>query len=388
MQKRIYGSTPIIVKKSRKRKTAMQFENTAVTALSMPFWCVANPLSDPFGETVLPKADPRDTAKLIADAAKEGLISYTSFHDDDVVAWDPENLEDDLDPASSANRQLHEIKAILDAAGVKVNTVTCSLHGNKLFRDGGLCNPSPEIRALAARKVERTLRIGAFFGAKHYTYWVARDGFEVPAATKWNDVYTHLAEGLNHVVDYIREKNLSNYIGATIEPKPNEPRGQMFLPTCGHAAGFIFGKLKEPSFWGVNPELLQHESMCLLNASMTAAYLCSMNLLKFLHFGSQIKAQFDNDFPPLIGPEGLKETVFMFKTLRDLNWKGIIEYDCHMLRAEGDPEDAQSCRKQFIRNCVEATEIALKLADRIKQPDLSRGQSAADIASIRQMCDL
>ena len=366
----------------------MNFENSCVANISMPFWCVANPLSDPFGGPVLEKTDSIEIAELLAQAARENLISMTSFHDDDLVDWDPDNLEDDLDPQSCTYKKLRTIKGILDEAGISVNTVTCSLHGNKLFRNGGLCNPDPAIRSLAAKKVERTLRIGAFFNAKHYTYWVARDGFEVPACTDWNQVYNDLADGLNHVVDYISEKQMTNYIGATIEPKPNEPRGQMFLPTSGHAAGFIFGRLKRKEFWGVNPELLQHESMCLLNSCMTVGYLCSMNLLKFLHFGSQIKAQFDNDFPPLIGPEGLKETVFLFKALKDLNWKGIIEFDCHMLRAEGDLDNQKACRMQFIRNCVEATEIAVTLANRIETPDMSKGQSAADLASIRQMCGL
>jgi xylose isomerase len=283
---------------------------------------------------------------------------------------------------------LRKIKAILDEAGITVNTVTCSLHGNKLFRNGGLANPDPEIRAFARKKVERMLRIGALFNAKHYTYWVARDGFEVPVCTDWKEVYNWIADGLNHVTDYIQQNNMTNYTGATIEPKPNEPRGQMFLPTSGHAAGFIYGRLNHPEFWGVNPELLQHESMCLLNSCMTVGYLCSMDLLKFIHFGSQIKGQFDNDFLPLIGPEGLKETVFMFKALKDLNWKGILEYDCHMLRAEGNPCNADECRMQFIRNAVEATAIAIELADRIQSPDMSRGQSAADLQSIRQMCNL
>lgn len=371
-----------------KKEVIMNFDNTCASALSMPFWCVANPLGDPFGGPVMEKADSLDTARLLAAAAKEGLISMTSFHDDDLVPWDRDHLEDDLDPESEVYKKLRQIKAVLDEAGIKVNTVTCSLHGNRLFRDGGLCNPSAEIRALAARKVERMLRIGALFGARYYTYWVARDGFEVPVCTDWKNVYSWLADGLNHVTDYIAEKNFTNYIGATVEPKPNEPRGQMFLPTSGHAVGFIYGRLKRPEFWGVNPELLQHESMCLLNSCMTVGYLCSMNLLKFLHFGSQIKAQFDNDFPPLIGPEGLKETVFMFKTLKDVGWKGVIEYDCHMLRAEGDPENESNCRMQFIRNCVEATRIALELANRIQKPDMTKGQSAADLASIRQMCGL
>lgn len=366
----------------------MSFNQYCVTMRSMPFWCVANPLSDPFGGPVLEKFDSIEVARLIAWAAREGLIEATSYHDDDLVPWDPENPEDDLDPASETSRKLHEIKEILSAAGVEVHASICSLHGNRLFRDGGLCNPDPAIRRLAAKKVERTLRIGRFLGAKYYVYWVARDGFEVPVCTDWANVYEWLAEGLNHVTDYIRAQKMTNYIGATVEPKPNEPRGQMFLPTSGHAAGFILGKLKEPDFWGVNPELLQHESMCLLNAVMTVSYLCSLNKLKFLHFGSQIKAQFDNDFPPLIGPEGLKETVFLFKALHDIGWKGVVEFDCHMLRAEGDPKRREECCRQFIRNCSEAVDIAIALARRIQPPEPGCSQAAADLASIRQMCNL
>ncbi len=362
--------------------------NSIAAEISMPFWCVGNPLGDPFGGPVLEKISSLETAGLIADAAKKGLITTTSWHDDDLVPWDPEHPEDDLDPKSEAARTLRKLKKCLDAAGLKYNASICNLHGNKLFRDGGLANPDPEIRAMAVKKVQRTLRIGQFFGARHYTYWVARDGFESTVSTDWKHVYDWIAEGLNGVTDYIEKQKMTNYIGATVEPKPNEPRGQMFLPTSGHAAGFIFGRLDKPDFWGVNPELLQHESMCLLNAVMTVSYLISLHKLKFIHFGSQIKGQFDNDFPPLAGPEGLSETVYMFKALKDIGWKGIVEFDCHMLRAEADVKNQIACREQFIENCVEALHMAEALAQRIRPASRSKGQTAADLAAIRQMCNL
>ncbi len=367
----------------------LMFNQGCVTQRSVPFWTVGNPLVDPFGGAVLPKIDSLEVARIIAWAAHEGYCEATSAHDDDLVPWNPEQPEDDLDPSSPVYRKLRELKAILDEAGLSFNTITCSLHGNTLFRNGGLTNPDPELRRLARLKVERTIRIGHFFGARYYTYWVARDGFEVPAIVDWKEVYNWLADGLDHVYDYIKEQKLDNYVGATVEPKPNEPRGQMFLPTSGHAVGFICGKLKHPEFWGVNPELLQHESMALLNAVMTVGYLCSMNRLSFLHFGCQIKAQFDNDFPPLIGPEGLKETVMMFVALREIGWKGVVEYDCHMLRAEGDPNDSIGCRKQFIKDSTRALGIALALAERIRPQELAKlTQSAADLTSIVQMCAL
>ena len=359
-----------------------------VTLRSMPFWCVGNPLGDPFGGKVLPAIESVRVADLLAEAARAGLIEATSFHDDDLVAWNPDQPDDDLDRHSPTSQTLDAIQRRLNQAGLQVNTATCSLHGHTLFRRGGLTNPDAAIRKLARLKVERTLRIGSRLGAGHFTYWVARDGFEVYAATDWNQVYRRLAEALDHAVDYIRTRRLKNYVGGTIEPKPNEPRGQMFLPTAGHAVGFICGKLKHPDFWGVNPELLQHESMALMNAVMTVAYLVSLGKLTFLHFGNQIKAQFDNDFPPLVGPEGLKETAFMFHVLSRMGWKGVVEFDCHMLRTEGDPDDGLTCRREFIRNCSTALSMALDLAARLKPASGKASESAADLASTMQLCRL
>ena len=127
----------------------MEFNQYCVTRRSMPFWCVGNPLSDPFGGSVLDKISSIEVAKILAWAAGEGLIEATSAHDDDLVPWDPANPDDDLDPNSETSKILREIKSILDGAGIKFNTMTCSLHGNKIFRDGGLCNPDPELRNLA-----------------------------------------------------------------------------------------------------------------------------------------------------------------------------------------------------------------------------------------------
>jgi len=105
-----------------------------VTLRSMPFWCVGNPLGDPFGGAVLPKIDSLDVAKLLAAAAGEGLIEATSFHDDDLVPWDPAKPEDDLDPKNETYAKLRAIKQVLDKAGLTVNIATCGLHGDKLFR--------------------------------------------------------------------------------------------------------------------------------------------------------------------------------------------------------------------------------------------------------------
>jgi xylose isomerase len=335
--------------------------------LSMPFWCVGNPVGDPFGPAVLDRISSVEASDILCRAKKTGLIDYTSAHDDDLVIWDPEKPEDDLDPKSNASKTLREIKKRLDRSGLKMIMITCSLHGHPLFRNGGITNPDPEIRLLAAKKVMRAVRIGNLFGSKYFTYWVARDGFESQFAVKWDKCYQYLIEGLNLVSKYTRENGFSIEKG-TIESKPNEPRSEMFLPTVGHAMAII-GRLKDPEFWGVNPELLQHEEMAGLSASAAAGFAASLNKLFFLHFGNQKPNQYDNDNPPLIGMDGLKESIGVFWVLRKLNWQGHVEFDCHPLRTDCAPgkKNALKIREDFIRMCVEAYDLVEKKVDELDQ---------------------
>jgi xylose isomerase len=341
--------------------------------LSMPFWCVANPVGDPFGPSVMDSVSSLETCDLLCRARAEKLIDYTAAHDDDLVAWDPHNLEDDLDPSSPASQTLHALKEKLVAAELPVIMVTCGLHGNPVFRNGGLTNPNPEIRLLAARKVMRTIRIGNFLGAEYLTYWVARDGFECQFSVPWERIYRYLIEALNLAESYAKEQNGSVRHGS-IEPKPNEPRGEMFLPTTGHALGLI-AELADPSFWGVNPEILQHEGMTNLTAEVAVAMAANAKKLFFLHLGNQKPGQFDNDLPTLVGMDGVKEIVAVFWLLDRMGWQGHVEFDNHIPRTDTAPgrENSTRIRMDFIRQNVENYRMIEKKARDIgADPDLAK----------------
>ena len=334
---------------------------------SMPFWCVGNPVGDPFGVSVMDSLTSLEVGDILCWAKKEKLINFTSAHDDDLVEWNPKSPEDDLNPNSKTYKTLATLKKKMDKVGLQMIMITCNLHTNPIFRNGGLTNPDPKVRILAAKKVMRALRIGSFFGAKYSTYWVARDGFETQFAVPWDRCYKYIIEGLNLATRYIRENNLSIEHG-TVENKPNEPRGEMFLPTVGHAMALI-ERLEEPEFWGVNPELLQHEEMTGLSASAAAGFTASLGKLFFLHFGNQKPGQFDNDNPPLIGMDGAKETVGIFWILDQLKWNGHVEFDCHVLRTDCAPgkTNAIALRRDFIRMCVEALRMTESVSDSINR---------------------
>ena len=339
----------------------------------MPFWCVRSTVGDPFGGSVMDSITAIEACEILCDAKSKGLIDFTSTHDDDIVAWDPANPMDDQDPSSDCYKTIHTLKAMMDKAGLKMKMVTCSLHGDTVFRNGGLTNPDPEIRALAAQKVMRTLRIGNFFGAEFFTYWVARDGFECQFAVPWDRAYGYLEAGLNLATRYIKENKLSMKY-ATIEPKPNEPRGEMYLATTGHALALI-SRLEDPSFWGVNPELLQHEGMTNLSATNAAGMAIHAGKLPFLHVGNQKAGQFDNDSPILTGMDGLKEMISVLWILEILDWKGHIEFDNHVLRTDAAPGKVNTIqvRKDFIKFNVESYRMAEKKAEELaKNKELNK----------------
>lgn len=363
----------------------------------MPFWCVGNPVGDPFGPAVMDRLSSVEVADIICKARQEKLIDFTSAHDDDLVAWDPKNLEDDLDPSSPASKTIKAIKDKLEAVELPFIMMTCSLHGNPVFRNGGLTNPNPEVRLLAARKVMRAIRIGNSLGAQYFTYWVARDGFECQFSVPWERTFRYLAEGLNLAEKYAKEQNGSIKHG-TIEPKPNEPRGEMYLATTGHALGMI-AQLNDPAFWGVNPEILQHEGMTNLSATNAVAMAVNAGKLFFLHLGNQKPGQFDNDNPTMVGMDGVKEIVSVFWLLEKMGWEGHVEFDNHVLRSDTAPgkDNAQRIRMDYIRQNVENYRLIEKKAREIaadadlnkmmavlwdKEPALAKVLSGADTTAI------
>lgn len=334
-------------------------------SISMPYWCVGNPVGDPFGPGVLDRLGPVDLTDLLCEARRDGLIELTSAHDDDLVPWDPAREDDDTDHDSRTFRALDTMKNKLEKAGLKFTMVTCNLHGDPVFRNGGIANPDPRVRALAAKKVMRSLRIGNFLGAEYFTYWVARDGFETQFAVPWGRNYDYLVQGLNLAARYAKERGMSIRRG-TIENKPNEPRGEMFLPTVGHSLALI-SRLEDPDFWGVNPELLQHEQMTGLTGVAAAAFAASAGKLFFLHVGNQKPDQFDNDNPVLVGMDGVKEFISVLYVLERMEWEGHVEFDNHMLRTDTAPgaDNARTLRRRFIELDVEAYRLAESVAHRL-----------------------
>ena len=77
------------------------------------------------------------------------------------------------------------------------------------------------------------------------------------------------------------------------EPKPNEPRGDILLPSIGHALAFI-NELEHSDMVGVNPEV-GHEQMASLNYTHGIAQALSAGKLFHIDLNGQKGPRFDQD---------------------------------------------------------------------------------------------
>jgi xylose isomerase len=117
-----------------------------------------------------------------------------------------------------------------------------------------------------------------------------------------------------------------------LEPKPNEPRGDIFLPTVGHMLAFIY-TLDHPEMVGLNPEVA-HDQMAGLDFSHGVAQALEAGKLFHIDLNGQKPGRFDQDLR--FGSEDLKGAFFLVKLLEDAAWPGMRHFDSHAYRTEDE----------------------------------------------------
>ena len=119
-----------------------------------------------------------------------------------------------------------------------VTTATTNLFGHPMFKDGALTASDRDVRRFALAKVMRNLDLAAGLGAGIYVFWGGREGAESGAAKDVRAALDRYKEGLDLLSQYVLDQGYQ-LLRFAIEPKPNEPRGDILLPTAGHALAFI-----------------------------------------------------------------------------------------------------------------------------------------------------
>ena len=285
---------------------------------SFGLWTVGNRGRDPFGDFVRPALEAPQIVEHLAALGAWGV----NLHDNDLVPFGA--------TAAERDRIVGEFKRALDANGMVVPMATTNLFTHPIFRDGAFTSNDPRVRAFAMQKTMRSMDLGAELGAKIYVFWGGREGVETNASKDPRDSLKRLRDAINFLSEY----SIDQKYGFTfaLEPKPNEPRGDAYLPTVGHALAFLT-TLAHPEMVGVNPEVA-HERMAGLDFVHAVGQALDAGKLVHIDLNDQIPGRFDQDLR--FGQGDLRNAFFLVKLLEDAGYSGPKHYDAHALRTEDE----------------------------------------------------
>ncbi len=243
-------------------------------------WTVGWQARDPFGDPTRPPLDPIEAVHRLSELGAYGL----TFHDDDLVPFGSS--------AADRDAQIKRFRAALDETGMAVPMVTTNLFSHPVFKDGGFTSNDRTVRRYALRKVMRNMDLAAELGAHTYVFWGGREGSEFDASKDVRSALDRYREGIDLLAQYSIDRGYG--LRFALEPKPNEPRGDILLPTVGHALAFI-STLEHQEMVGVNPEV-GHEQMAGLNFVHGVAQALWHGKLFHIDLNGQRGIKYDQDF--------------------------------------------------------------------------------------------
>ncbi|AHG92042.1 Xylose isomerase [Gemmatirosa kalamazoonensis] len=296
-------------------------------------WTVGNVGRDPFGEPVRSAI----SAPCIVDKLGELGAYGVNFHDEDLVPRDAS--------ASERAQIIKDFRAALERTGLKVPMATTNLFTDPAFKDGAFTSNDARVRAYALQKTMRSMDLGKEFGAETYVFWGGREGTETNAAKDPRDAMKWFRDALNFLCEYNIAQGYDYKFA--LEPKPNEPRGDIYLPTIGHALAFI-ETLDHPEMVGLNPEVA-HDTMAGLDFTHGVAQALDAGKLFHIDLNDQKPGRYDQDFR--FGSVNVKDNFFLVKLLEDAQWNGMRHFDAHAYRTEDEQgvwDFAAGCMRTYL----------------------------------------
>ena len=246
---------------------------------SFGLWTVGWQGVDVFGGAVRAPLAPAEALHRLSDLGAYGI----TFHDNDVFPFG----------ASAQEREQHlkPFRQALEETGLQVPMATTNLFSAPVFRDGGFTNNDRDVRRFAIRKAADNIDLAAELGAQTFVAWGGREGAESGAAKDVRAALDRYKEAFDLLAQYVLDRGYT--MRFAIEPKPNEPRGDILLPTIGHALAFI-NELEHPEMVGINPEV-GHEEMASLNFAHGLAQALWHGKLFHIDLNGQHGPRYDQD---------------------------------------------------------------------------------------------
>ena len=295
---------------------AQDIKPTKADKFAFGLWTVGWQARDPFGDATRRALDPVESLERLSKLGAWGV----SFHDDDLVAFDADD--------SARRGRFDEWKAALDRTGMVTSMMTTNLFTHPVFKDGAFTSNDRDVRRLAIAKTRRNVDYAAELGVPTYVMWGGREGSEMDAAKDIRDALQRYKEGVDLLCQYVIDQGYD--LRFAIEPKPNEPRGDILLPTVGHAIAFI-DQLQYPDMVGLNPET-GHEQMAGLNYVHAIAQALWSGKLFHIDLNGQRGIKYDQDL--VFGHGDLTNAFFLVDLIERSDYSGPKHFDYKPMRTE------------------------------------------------------
>ncbi|MDT0322447.1 xylose isomerase [Streptomyces millisiae] len=356
----------------------MSYEPTPDDKFSFGLWTVGWQGRDPFGDATRPALDPVEAVNRLAELGAWGI----TFHDDDLIPFG----------SSPSEREavLKRFRQALDTTGITVPMVTTNLFTHPVFKDGAFTANDRDVRRYALRKTLRNIDLAAELGAETFVAWGGREGAESGGAKDVRAALDRFKEAFDLLADYVVEQGYN--LRFALEPKPNEPRGDILLPTVGHALAFI-ERLERPELFGVNPEV-GHEQMAGLNFPHGIAQALWAGKLFHIDLNGQNGIKYDQDLR--FGAGDLRSAFWLVDLLESAGYQGPRHFDFKPPRTEdagGVWASAAGCMRNYLIlreraaafRADPAVQEALRAArlDELATPTLEPGERAATLLADR-----
>ncbi len=291
---------------------------TPADKFSFGLWTVGWQARDPFGDATRAAMDPVHALEQLAAIGAYGV----NFHDDDLIPFGSDD--------ATRDGIIERFKKGLAETGLAVTTATTNLFTHPVFKDGAFTSNNRDVRRFAISKVMRNLDLAAELGAQVYVCWGGREGAEYGASKDVPAALDRYQEAFNVLGDYVTDQGYD--LRFAIEPKPNEPRGDILLPTVGHALAFI-ESLDRPELVGVNPEI-GHEEMAGLNAAAGYAQALWHGKLFHIDLNGQNGPRYDQDLR--FGAGNVRGAFWVVDTLITGGYDGPVHFDYKPARTEDE----------------------------------------------------
>ena len=233
--------------------------------------------ADPFGGEVRPAFPHEEKFALYRPLGFEGV----QFHDDDVVPG-----IDGL-TAAQIQQKAAEVKRMLDNQGLTPEFVAPRLWFAEQTTDGAYTANCASDRDYAWERTRKCVDIARAIGSKAIVLWLAREGTYIREAKDARLAYERILGTINAVLEYDKEVEI------WIEPKPNEPTDQAYVPTIGHALALSFASKDHSRVKGLIESA--HALLAGLDPSDEMAFALAHDKLGSVHLNDQNGLKYDQD---------------------------------------------------------------------------------------------